>query len=374
MKEKHNKTLLVVCAHGDTLTNFRLDFLKSFQKYNYSIFTIAPEISSSELEKLHQNNISFIELSFERKGSNPSEIIKSCFNLYKKTKEINPDLIFSYNHKAVVIASVAGYFANVKNLYCMITGRGHIFDDNRLKHRLRRFLAVIVLKLSLTQNRKVFFQNSDDVELFKSYKLVNDTQISIVNGSGVNLDFYKESPLPEGLVFLTAARLLKSKGLFEFAKAFKEFSKNYPDSKAYVVGSEDKHDDSISLDEIKEWKNKYGVEYLGFYEDIRQAIDLCSVFVLLSYNEGTPRSVLEAMSMGRPILTTNTSGCRETVLSGVNGFLAEVKNIQDSQSKMEEFVNRDIRSKLGKESKRICLEKYDVHKVNKILLDEMKVL
>ena len=282
--------------------------------------------------------------------------------------------MFSYNHKAVVIASVAGYFANVKNLYCMITGRGHIFDDNQLIHRLRRFLAVIVLKLSLTQNRKVFFQNSDDVELFKSYKLVNDTQISIVNGSGVNLDFYKESPLPEGLVFLTAARLLKSKGLFEFAKAFKEFNRNYPDAKAYIVGSEDKHDDSISLDEIKEWKNKYGVEYLGFYEDIRQAIDLCSVFVLLSYNEGTPRSVLEAMSMGRPILTTNTSGCRETVLSGVNGFLAEVKNIQDSQSKMEEFVNRDIRSKLGKESKRICLEKYDVHKVNKILLDEMKVL
>lgn len=374
MKNKQKKTLLIVCSHGDTLTNFRLDFLKCFIERGYSIFSIAPEISSSELEQLYLNKIKFIELPFERKGSNPLEIFKYCFLLYKKIIEIKPDLIFSYHYKAISIASLAGYFAKAKNMYCMITGRGHIFDDNKLIHRLRRFFALIVLRLSLIQNRKVFFQNADDVELFKQYNLVANHQVVIINGSGVDLEFYRESPLPERLIFLTAARLLKSKGLYEFAEAFKEFKKNYPDSKAYIVGSEDKHYDSIPLKEIKEWDLKYGVEYLGFYKDIRKAIDLCSVFVLLSYNEGTPRSVLEAMAMGRPILTTNTSGCRETVVPGKNGFLAEVKNINDSRSKMEEFVNKDIRSKLGKESKRICIEKYDVHNINKVLLKEMKVL
>ncbi len=374
MEYNKNKTLLVVCAHGDTLINFRLDFLKCFITKGYSIYAIAPEISLSKKEELKFNNISFIELPFERKGSNPFETVMSCFRLYKKTSEIRPDLIFSYNHKAVLLASIAGYFANVKNIYCMITGRGHVFDDNEYIHRLRRFFAVIALRFSLILNKKVFFQNPDDVDLFEQYRLVKPDQVAIVNGSGVNVEFFQESPLPKGLIFLTAARLLKTKGLYEFAKAFKEFKKNYPESKAYVVGSEDKHSDSISLEEIESWSSKYDVEYLGYYKDIRKAIDLCSVFVLLSYNEGTPRSVLEAMAMGRPILTTNTSGCRETVVSGRNGFLAEVKNIEDSKSKMEKFTNEDIRKKLGRESKKICLEKYDVRKVNKVLLEEMNIL
>ncbi len=374
MKKNNKKTLLVVSADGNTITNFRLDFLKSFIELGFRVIAIAPEISSSELKKLDKNNISFIKLPFERKGSNPIELVSSCYKLYKKTIEISPDLIFSYNHKAVVLASIAGYFAGVKKIFCMITGTGHIFHDNAFKHRVRRLLAIIIFKLALIRNKKVFFQNSDDVRLFKYYKLVKDTQVRIINGSGVNLDFFKETPLPEGLVFLTAARLIESKGLREFAEAYKEFSKDYPNSKAYIVGSEDKHDDSIPLNEIKEWNLKYGVEYLGFYKDIRQAIDLCSVYVLLSYNEGTPRSVLEAMSMGRPILTTDTSGCRETVISGENGFLAKVKNIEDTKSKMEEFVNKEIRSKLGRKSKRICIEKYDVHKVNEVLLKEMNIL
>ena len=169
MKKNNKKTLLVISADGNSITNFRLDFLKSFIERDFCVIAIAPEISSSELEKLDKNKISFIKLSFQRKGSNPIELIRSCYKLYKKTIEISPDLIFSYNHKAVVLASVAGYFANVKNIYCMITGTGHIFHNNAFKHKVRRFLAFLIFRFSLICNKKVFFKYLDDVAMLKQY-------------------------------------------------------------------------------------------------------------------------------------------------------------------------------------------------------------
>ena len=368
------KSIIFICGNGDTLINCRKEFMQCFIDLNFEVYAIAPEISPSELVKLESLGVNYREVLFQRKGINPFELIKSIYSLYLEIKTIGPDLVFSYTHKSVVIGSIASNFANVNGIYSMITGRGHIIDGEDLLKRLRRFFGILSFKVSLKYTDKVFFLNPDDIDLFLSNDAITKDKIIMVNGSGVNLDHFELTQLPEDLIFLCASRLLKSKGLVEFAKAFKIFNDQYPNSRAILVGSPDEHDDSVALKEIETiWKEEFGVEYLGHFDDVRDAIKLSSVFVLLSYNEGTPRSVLEAMSMGRPILTTDVSGCRETVIDGQNGFLAKARDPEGSANLMKKFVSGEIRNKLGKESRKLCERKFDVHKVNTVLIQNMKV-
>lgn len=368
------KSVLFICGHGDTLINFRKEFIECFINLEYKVYAIAPEISKLQLRELKFMGVEYIEINFKRKGVNPFDLLKSIFFVFKEIKKINPALVFSYTHKSVLIGSLASYFSGIDEVYSMITGRGHIFDQENIYKKIRRFFGILSFKIALKNNKKVFFQNPDDIELFLENKALKKEQVFMVNGSGVNLDYFKQQNLPEGLNFLCAARLLKSKGLLEFAEAFKIFNDEFPDAKAYIAGAPDDHDDSVPINEIKhKWKNKYGVEYLGHFDDIREAIKLCSVFVLLSYNEGTPRSVLEAMAMGRPILTTDVSGCKETVIDGKNGFLAKVKDPISASDLMKNFLKKETRISLGNQSRSMCEVKYDVNKVNKILLQQMNI-
>jgi glycosyltransferase involved in cell wall biosynthesis len=167
------------------------------------------------------------------------------------------------------------------------------------------------------------------------------------------------------------SRLLKSKGLIEFAHAAKTVKSLHPDVRFLLYGYPDDHEDSIAESEIKDsWLEKYGVEYMGFSKNPAAAIASSSIFVLLSYNEGTPRSVLEAMSMGRPIITTEARGCRETV-NGKNGFLVPVGDHQQVSKRMIELLNSELRKKMGEESRKYCAKRFDVRLVNKSILAEV---
>ena len=151
--------------------------------------------------------------------------------------------------------------------------------------------------------------------------------------------------------------------------------KNFPNARFLLHGFPDDHNDSIDEQTIIEnWHTDFGIEYLGFSKNPIDSISKCSVYVLLSYNEGTPRSVLEAMSMGRAIITTNVSGCRETVKEGFNGFLVPYKDHEYAASCMMKLMDPEVRYKMGKASRIYCEQKYNVHEVNSILLKEMKVI
>ena len=166
--------------------------------------------------------------------------------------------------------------------------------------------------------------------------------------------------------------MIKSKGLIEYANAAALVREKSPNAKFLLCGFPDEHYDSISEDEIKnDWFSKYGIEYLGFSSNPQESIAKGSVYVLLSYNEGTPRSVLEAMAMGRAIITTNVSGCRETVQEGRNGFLVEVKSPSSAASAMNLLLNESLRESMGKASREYCEEKFNVHEVNKTLIENM---
>ena len=369
-----DKKIILLSGSGDTVAWFRLDFLNEFLLRSYKVYVLAPDIRDDLKPELINMGIEFIQIKLERKGFNVLNLISSVFELASLFKEIQPNIIFSYTHKAILSGSLAAKISGFSNTFSMVTGTGHIFDNQTKKEKVIKFIGSLALRIALSFNKLVFFQNPDDQALFLKNNIVLSQKTKLVNGSGVNLDKFSVSPLPSEPVFLCMARLIKSKGLEEFARAAKRVKKLYPGARFILYGYPDEHPDSIDENEIiSNWLNDFGVEYFGYAENPIDAIKECSVFVLLSYKEGTPRVVLEAMAMGRPIITTDAPGCRETVKNGVNGFLVPRFDDVKAANAMTKLLSAELRKEMGQESRKFCQLKFNVLDVNKTLLSDMGV-
>lgn len=368
------KSVVLYCGDGNSLVNFRLELIKLFIKNGYKVHAFGPYIKEHNLIKLTNLGVRYKSTAMERKNVNPFSFITNILSLRKNIKKIEPDFIFSYTHKPVVVGALAGAFINNTKIISLITGTGHLFDDHNVKVKLRKFFGLLIFKIALSLSHKVIFQNPDNKDLFLSLGLVNKNKAFLVNGSGVDLDLFSFSEMPkEEFVFLCLARLIKSKGLIELVEIAKLIKQEFPNVRFVIGGDEDTHEDGIDLDEIKNlWPSKYGIEFIGYSDDPLSLIKQCSVYVLLSYNEGTPRSVLEAMSVGRPIITTDVSGCRETVIHGKNGYLVPVKNVKDAASFFKKIINDDLVS-MGRESRKFCENKFDVHNVNRMIFNILEI-
>jgi len=373
MNKIESKKIIIISGSGNTIAWFRLEMIKEFIARGYKAYAMAPDISPESKSLLESEGINFISIKLNRKSLNPFDLLASVVELVRFYKKINPDIVFSFTHKAILASSYASIFFSSKLKHiAMISGIGHIFFGTKKIEKVKKYFALIALNIALSINKLVFFQNQDDLDLFVKLKLVKLDRAKLVNGSGVNLTIFTKQELPIEPVFLTMARLLKSKGLIEYAHAAQIVKNKFPNTRFLLYGYPDSHKDSISESMIENnWYRDFGVEYMGFADDPKLAIGLCSVFVLLSYNEGTPRSVLEAMSMGRPIITTDTRGCRETVRDGVNGYLVPIKNSQIAAKKMELLLDQNLRLKMGENSRNYCKEKFDVNSVNNIILSEV---
>lgn len=221
-----------------------------------------------------------------------------------------------------------------------------------------------------------FFQNPDDEALFRKLNLLPRAVPScVVNGSGVDTSEYQLAPLPEQPRFLLIGRLLGDKGVREYAQAAAVVKAKYPSARFQMVGWIDDNPDAISQKELDDWIESGTLEFLGKLADVRPAIAECGVYVLPSYREGTPRTVLEAMAMGRAIITTDAPGCRETVIEGENGYLVPVQDSEALANAMLRCIEHpDDVAAMGAVSRQIAENKYDVHKVNQVMLKEMGIL
>jgi glycosyltransferase involved in cell wall biosynthesis len=228
-------------------------------------------------------------------------------------------------------------------------------------------------RASLRGVRAVFFQNPDDERVFRDLRLLRrDVRSVLVNGSGVDLQTFRPVPFPPMISFLMIARLLSLKGIHVYAKAAQIVRARHPGVPFRLVGWIDDTPDAIREEDLRSWVDHGTIEFLGKLDDVRPAIAAASVYVLPSYREGTPRTVLEAMAMGRPVVTTDAPGCRETVRHGCNGFLVPVGDSEALATALERFIlSPGLITEMGQESRRMAVEKYDVHGVNKIMLNEM---
>jgi glycosyltransferase involved in cell wall biosynthesis len=219
----------------------------------------------------------------------------------------------------------------------------------------------------------VIFQNKDNRDFAVLNHLAPLRNCVVIDGSGVDTSWFKPEELPSGPpVFLLISRLLADKGLREYAIAAELVKSKYPEAVFQILGPSDPSPNAIPIDEVHSWNKKGNIQYLGSAEDVRTFIAKCHVYVLPSYHEGMPRTVLEAMSMGRPILTTDAPGCRETVAPDLNGQIIPRANAEALANKLIWFLNnRDQWAQMGRESRRMAEVRFDVRLINSQMMDIM---
>jgi len=376
---------LMISSFLPSALNFRGKLLEAIQAKGYEIHIMAPELSSfsEEYDKLKALGYHVHEIPMQRTGTNPLADLKLLKNLVGQIRQIKPDVVLSYTIKPVIYGTLAAWLAGVPKRYALITGLGYAFQNVELGNRsLFQKMVHGLYGYALKHADKVFFQNPDDLKLFQDMHLLPANKAAVVvNGSGVNVQDFAVLPLPknaQGITqasFLLIARLLGDKGVREYAEAAKIVKAKYPETEFHLVGWIDDNPSAISQAELDTWVSDKTVNYWGKLSDVRPAIAASSVYVLPSYREGTPRTVLEAMAMGRAVITTDAPGCRETVSNGVNGYLVGVKSVDDLVETMQYFIeDPKLMDYMGQRSREIALNKYDVHQVNRHMMTEMELI
>jgi glycosyltransferase involved in cell wall biosynthesis len=365
-----SKTVLLLGSFAPSLVHFRGPLIAAISKSGHKVIAAAPSIAPDVAEKLRQLGAEPRELRLVNASLNPASMLQSFRQVRALVREIGPDVLIAYTIKPVILGALAGKAERVPRIVSLITGLGYAFTGGReLKRLVSRAIAAPLYRLALARSDTVIFQNRDDEALFRKLGLVaSDRQTEIVNGSGIDLAHFAPAPLPERPSFLMIARLLRDKGIREFASAAKRLKADHPDVSVALVGYLDPSPDSLTHSELDDLI-RHGIDYKGALSDVRQAIAEASVYVLPSYREGTPRSVLEAMSMGRAIITTDAPGCRETVEHGRNGLLIPPRDAGALYDAMRRFVSEPgLAAQMGPESRAIAKTKYDVHQVNTEML------
>mgnify|MGYP000958977501 FL=1 len=350
---------------------FREDMIKAIIDKGHEVVVAAPEPKKEWSKRFLEIGAKYVPIvHLEKNGMNPFKDFLAFFSLLHLIRKERPDKIFVYHAKTIVYGTIAASVLGVKDVYVFFGGLGSIINSEQSKVASK--VLRLQYKVALKRSKKVFLQNEDDIKKLLSLNLVKREQIVRINGSGVNLEKFQEKPLPNDFTFLFVGRIIRDKGVLEYIEAAKIVKSIYPSVKMQIVGYFDTNPTAINMNNLELFIKQGIIEYLGYHEDVRPFLEKCTAFVLPSYHEGTPKSVLEAMAVGRPIITTDTVGCRETVINGLNGFLVPVKDSKALADKMIWMIeNPEKLKEMAKESRRLCEEKFDVKKVNQVILDTM---
>jgi glycosyltransferase involved in cell wall biosynthesis len=376
---------LIIASYPASILQFRGALIAAIKDTGFEVHIAAPDFGDypDEYQALKDLGYRVHNIAMQRTGTNPKKDIKTIIELYRLMTKIKPDYVLGYTIKPVIYGSLAAKLARVPHIFALITGLGYAFSGAEevgyKKSNLQKVMHQLYAAALLTAD-KVFFQNPDDQALFKKMGILKpSTPSTVVNGSGVNVSEYSVAPLPtengESVPrFLLIARLLGAKGVREYAKAAAIIRSRYPSVQFDLVGWVDDNPDSIEQHELDTWIKDGLFNFLGKLNDVKPAIADSSVYVLPSYREGTPRTVLEAMAMGRAVITTDAPGCRETVVDGHNGYLVPVQDVDALAAAMEKFItDPDLITSMGSAARQVAMDKFDVNAVNQMMLTEMGI-
>jgi glycosyltransferase involved in cell wall biosynthesis len=371
---------LLIAGLAESVLNFRGALVEALQARGFEVHVSIPSMPDPAVANpcrpaLEAAGLVVHEIDMQRTGTSLLADLRTLAQLRSMMARIKPDYVLGYTVKPVIYGMLAAWLARVPRRFALITGLGYAFQGGA-ERRLLQSIAQTLYSLALKRATVVFFQNDDDRRLFVERRIVPPHgRTCVVNGSGVKLEDFRVAPLPEGPpVFLLIARLLGDKGVREYVEAARAMRRRAPSLRFQMVGWIDSNPDAVKQEELDGWIAEGCIEYLGRLSDVRPAIAASSVYVLPSYREGTPRTVLEAMAMGRPIVTTDAPGCRQTVAEADNGFLVPVKSASALERAMWKFVAEPgLAARMGQRSRALAEEKYDVHKVNDVMLREMAI-
>jgi glycosyltransferase involved in cell wall biosynthesis len=386
--------ILINAGYGPSLCNFRAPLIRAMIGAGAEVVAVAPEDTSDVRERVEALGARYVAVPLKRASTGILSDMAYLRALYDVMGKEKPDVVFSYTIKPVIYGTLAARMRRVPRKYAMLTGLGYVFTgEGGFGKKLVRSIVKFLLRFSLGHADGVFFQNPDDVEdLRKIGCLPKNLPVHIVAGSGVDLAHYREAPLPpiDGgapVTFLLVARLLRDKGICEFVEALRALKAKYGAAvKGVLVAPPDPNPAAIPVEQARQWQREGLLDYIEGADDVRPYLAACHVYVLPSYREGTPRTVLEALATGRAIITSDAPGCRETVpltceglrqkqqacavMEGENGFLVRPRDASAVAEAMEKFIlDRSLVSRMREKSLELARKKYDVNLVNKAMLD-----
>lgn len=366
--------VLVLSSYTKSLFWFRMNLMEDLIAAGHEVYALGSDEDEDYAQAFRERGIEYRSFPVSRNGLSPLEDLRTYRALRHAIRTIAPDRVFVYQAKTIVYGCVAAARAGVTEVFPLIAGLGSVFRGDGLKNRLIQALLRVEYRYALRRSRRVFFQNPDDRDDFIRMGLVSPDKIAMINGSGVDIERFSPAPLPERTTFLFVGRLLRDKGVVEYLEACREVRSHHPETRCLLVGPFDSNHSSLKSEDLQPYIQAGAVEYLGEQEDVRPAIAESSVFVLPSYHEGTPKSVLEAMAMGRAILTTDAPGCRETVGEGLNGYLVPPRAVKTLARAMEKLIEEpELTRQMGAESRLIAAAKYDVRLVNASIMEAMGI-
>ncbi|WP_405374918.1 glycosyltransferase family 4 protein [Pseudobutyrivibrio sp.] len=360
----------------------REKLLRAFLEKRVDVTISGKQIGCDEFIKDYGLKYRYVDV--DRTGTNLLKDVVTIIDYIRLCRKYQYDIVFSYTVKPNIYGSIGARIAGIKRIYPTVNGLGYAFTDSgkiTIKQKAIKRINIYLYRIAFTCSKKVFFQNWDDAEELIQYHAVPRNKCIVVSGSGIDLEKYNYAPLKNTDVFLFASRLLLTKGIRTFLEAAKRIKREYPLARFLVAGSIDSNPDSISKNELETAVSEGTIEYLGHVSNMKEKLEQCSVFVLPSYyREGVPHAVLEAMSVGRAIITCNTPGCKDTISApdehgkGRNGFLIGPKDSEALYSRMKWLLNHpDSLEAMGIESRKYAKEVFDVNIVNSIILNEMEI-
>lgn len=359
-------------SYGKSLINFRGELIRSIVAKGHKVYCVSIEPDSEIGEAVRSLGAHYYQIGGDRTGIGIGGGLKMIRDYMRFYNNIKPDVCFLYMSKPVAFGGFAAVRCKVPHINILVNGLENAYYRHTAKDWLVRQVMSFFYKYVGRHSDNVFIQNHDILDVFKQENILVKDNARIVLGSGVDMNHFRKKPLPSKPVFLMIARLLWSKGIREYLEAIKTVKQSLPEAEFMLVGGLDENDEAISKTDLDKFINEYSIKYIGQVSDVRPYIEQASVYVLPSYHEGIPRSVLEAMAMGRTVITTEAPGCRETVKDDESGFLVPVK---DSKILAERIMtlakDSTLRQKMGDAAYERCKSVFEVGIINDYQISEM---
>lgn len=331
--------IAIVINTAWNIYNFRMGLIRAFMRENFEVYAIAP--SDEYVDRIIEAGCHYCPVRLDNKGTNPIHDVGYFIDLYRIYREIQPDVVLHFTIKPNLYGTAAAGLLGIPSIN-NVSGLGTVFLRENLTSKVARQLYRFCFRFP----NKIFFQNADDRHYFVLKKLVRKSLTDVLPGSGVDLGHFLPTPFKRNssFTFLLAARLLYDKGILEYIEAIRILQEKGIKATFQLIGFRDASPFGVTDEQLSEWSDRNYVSYLGATDNIREVMQQADCIVLPSYREGTPRALLEAAALAKPLIATRVPGCVEVVEHDVNGLLCEAKSAVSLATQMEKMINLDQRT------------------------------
>lgn len=362
-QKKKIEQIAIITPNSSHVIGFRKNLMQLLIEKGEKVSVIAFD-NEYEQDAIDEG-ADFYCLSDNNRSTNPFKIL-SLKNRYKHLiKKINPDIVMTFQLKPNLFGVLGAKKAGVKNIYSMVEGAGDVFINSGLKWKIIRAFVCKYYKKAFKNSKIVFFLNEDDKNEFISRGLVKESQCEIIHGIGVDLEKFSYKPIKNHATFLMVARMLKTKGVYEYCECARLVKQKYPNAVFNYIGGEG----TVKVSDIQQYIDDGSINYLGTTNDVKPYYEDCSVYILPSYREGMPMSVIEAEAVGRGVITTNVVGCKDTVINGYNGFIVPSYDIEKMVEKVVWCIENPQKvEEMGCNARKYAEENFDQKKINERII------